>query len=121
MTNLQSIDDEIQQLKSDLASAEALRVRPEDVRANAIRQRLSDKQAELLATQLAEGLEISKQQRQMQLTLLAETGKEIDRVKAEVNTLRAMIAELPAKLAASEYQLNLLLRTHAQLKQELHS
>jgi hypothetical protein len=111
--------EEIEKLKSDLAVAEAARVRPEDVRANAIRRQLFEKEAELRQQQEFESAAAAEQQRQQQLALLAETGKEIDRLKSETVALRRMIAELPARLATGEYELNRLLRRHALLKSEV--
>ena len=87
-----NLESEIRQLQDDLAAAEALRVRPEDVHANAIRKQLSDKQAELLAAQFAEGVELGKQQRARELALLTELEKEIDRAKTE--TLKVQNFEL---------------------------
>jgi hypothetical protein len=114
-----NLESEIRQLQDDLAAAEALRVRPEDVHANAIRKQLSDKQAELLAAQFAEGVELGKQQRARELALLTELEKEIDRAKTETLTLRRLISETPGRLAAAEYKLGQLLRQHSKLKIEL--
>jgi chromosome segregation ATPase len=109
----------IEQLQRDLRTAEDSRITDADRRVAEIRQQLADKQAELYQQQEAESAAADAHQRQRQFALLAEMEKAIDERKTETVVLRRMLAELPAKLSAAEYQLNELLRSHTQLKAEL--
>jgi predicted nucleic acid-binding Zn-ribbon protein len=113
------LESEIQRLKADLQNAEAARVRPEDAAADAIREQLKRKEAELRASQELESQVISAQQRALDLQTLAQMESDISKAKAETNTLRAMLTELPQRLSRAQFQLNELLRTHAKLKADL--
>ena len=116
---------EIAELESELnqaiQAAARAKLHSADHEAAFFSERLKAKKQELQNQQAAEAQADQERQHAQQLVQLVTLEKEISRTKLEVNTLRAMIAELPAKLSMAEYQLNLLLRSHAQLKQEIQS
>ncbi len=111
--------EEVQRLEADLRSAQESTITPADRKIAAIRDQLQKKKAEFDAVTATEALAEQKRQHAQRLLQLVETEKEINRMKSEIVATKRVIAELPAKLAASEYQLNQLLRTYAQLKQEI--
>jgi hypothetical protein len=115
------LTEEIKKLENDLRTAEQARISDADRHAQQIRDQLRQKKQELRYQQELESVSIAEKQRQQQLAQLDETEKAIDERKAESIALRRMIAELPSRLAFSEFELNRLLRQYAQLKQELQS
>ena len=107
------------ELKQATQAAARARMNSADHEAAYFSGLLQQRKKELAAAQAAEALDAQKRQHAQQLILLVETEKEISHMKSEIVATKRVIAELPAKLAASEYQLNQLLRTYAQLKREI--
>lgn len=114
-----SLENEIQRLQADLDSAERHAIRPEDAAANAIRERLLEKQRELYQQLEAEARVEQDRQHALQLQSLVQLEHSISDAKAEVNTLRTMLTELPQRLSRAQWELSQLLRQHAILKSEL--
>jgi chromosome segregation ATPase len=110
---------EIAQLQADLATAERARIRPEDQRVTELQQKLFDAQHALQLQQELESQAAAEQQHAQQLVLLVQLENEISKAKAEVNTLKAMLTELPQRLSRAHFDLSQLLRSHAQLKLNL--
>jgi chromosome segregation ATPase len=113
------LESEIQRLRDDLRDAECARITPADRKINEIRDQLAAKESELQRMQESEAAGEVARQHAEKLQTFAEIESAIERSKTETLTHRRMLAELPGKLSVAEYQLNQLLRTHAQLKKEL--
>jgi RNA polymerase-interacting CarD/CdnL/TRCF family regulator len=78
------LESEIQRLKAELQNAEALRVRPEDAAADAIRQQLKHKESELRQQWEAEAQAEQERQHATKLQALADVENDLPKAKAEV-------------------------------------
>jgi chromosome segregation ATPase len=107
------------ELDQAVRAAARAKLNSADHEAAFLSERLEAKKAELKAAEDAEAVSAALHQRQQQLDLLAQLESDISKAKAETNTLRAMIVELPGRLSRAQWQLDQLLRSHAQLKSEL--
>jgi hypothetical protein len=114
-----NLETEIQQLKSDLAAAEAARISPADRHALELREQLKRKEQELRQQQELESQAISAQQRALDLTALHELEQRLWVMKTELDEMRRQHGQLQGKIQQSKFAHAQMLREYSRFKQQI--
>jgi hypothetical protein len=118
-TSTSDLELQVEQLKADLAAAEAARFSDADRRAADVRDQLKAKQNELRAQQAAEDVANAQLRRKQELETLHQLENDERETHALLLAMRAESVSLAQRIALTEFKDNELLRQHGQLKAKL--
>jgi hypothetical protein len=114
---------EVERLKEQLRAAEqasnASHKTSADVSADQIRQRLADKERELVAAQAAESQAADEQQHAQALLALEEIENDCRTTKAQLDSLRAEQGTFAKRIFDAEFRHSQMLRVRAEARKQL--